>query len=335
MTSRAGFLGGAASVYASIAIARFPADAAEFNYKLGHDQPADHAFQTRLSEAVANIASESSGQLDIKLFPGSQLGGDPQMLAQLRSGALEIFLSADIVTATVVPECNLDTVSFALPTFPVAWAAMDGDVGKYVRNAISKIGVYAFQTTWDSGFKDINNNVRPIAGPDDMKGLKLRVAAAPMSLMLYKSLNASPVPINYNELYTSLQTHVVDGADIALSGFIASKFGEVQKYFSMTNHNSAVFTLMVGGDAWTRLPKKIQDIVERNFDAAAKLERDDMARQVAAFQATVKSQGVAINDADPAAFRTALRKVGFYAHWRDEFGAKAWSLLEKYSGPLG
>ena len=333
--TRKQFIAGGAAAFASIAILRRPADAADFSYKLGFNFPTNHPATTRANEAAAKILQASNGRLEIKVFPNSLLGNDTSMLAQVRTGAAELVMMADPITATVVPVAAIDSVAFAFPSYQAAWAASDGSLGKLIRTAIAKaIDVYPLDKAWDAGFKQMCNGLRTINGPDEVKGLKVRVADAPMTIDLYRALGASPVAINVNELYTSLQTHLVDGADLALGTFQSGKYYEVQRYLAITNHSWTPFSMLANREAWQKLPSDLRDIADRELNAAAVLQRNDMARLALTSQDTIKGEGVAISNPTIEPFRKVLRASGMYAKWRDQMGAQAWGVLESSVGKL-
>ena len=332
--SRRAFVAGAVGAYASIGLLTRPAGAAEFSYKLGSDLPASHPNVIALNDAAAKVTSDSGGRLEIKVYSDNVLGGNTQTLAQVRSGALEMVTMVDVITSNVVPVASISGVGFAFPNLRAAWDAIDGDFGKVLRGAIAGMGVYPFATAWDAGFKQISNNVHPVASPDDLKGLKIRTPPSQLSASLYKAFSATPVTIDNSEQYTALQTHLVDGADIVISSFETGKYYEVQKYFTVTNHSLVSYTLMANGDAWQRLPQALRDLTERTFNAAAKAQRAAEAKQNDAYLAGIAAHGVAVNQADVAPFRGALRRAGYYSYWQNQFGPKAWALLEKSTGPL-
>jgi TRAP-type transport system periplasmic protein len=136
------------------------------------------------------------------------------------------------------------------------------------------------------------------------------------------------------QIYTALQTHLVDGLDQALVGVENFKFYEVQKYVSVTNHIWTGATMVASGTAWQRLPGQLQQLVERTFDAAALQQRADMMRSDQTYEGTLKGHGMIFSDADLPAFKTVLRNAGLYTQWRDGIGAEPWSLLERAVGKL-
>ena len=230
---------------------------------------------------------------------------------------------------------GITKLPFLFPSYEAAWRAIDGPLGDYVRAAISKAGFYPLRKTWDTYLKQVFNRVRPIVSPDDMKGLKIRINPSPISSAFYNALELfSAVPIDFREVYTALQTHLVDGIDTGFSTVIASKLDEVLKFGSATNHQWGSNTMLANADAWQRLPKDLRDIVERNFNAAAVEERNDDRREDGTDAGQLKARGIAVTQPNLPAFRETVRKAGLYTQWRSNYGDTAWAYLEKAVGPL-
>jgi tripartite ATP-independent transporter DctP family solute receptor len=323
-----------AAASATPALLRFPAGAAEFTYKYGHQVPPVHPAGVRMQQLADKVLADSGGRLEIKVFPNSQLGSDPSMLGQLRSGALEFYAAGDNILANIVPVAGITAVPFAFGKYADAWNTVDGALGKFVRAALLRNKMYAFDREWDYGFRQIINGVRPINGPGDLKGLKFRVPSAPMQVSFYKTLGVTPADIAAAEMYTALQTHLVDGLDQPLATTDAFKLYEVQKYVAVTNQMWTGVTMIANPDALQKLPKNLQDLVEKNFDDFARLERNDMSSSDVQFTTALKSKGMIFSQPDVNAFKGVLRTGGFYAQWRETFGAEAWAMLEKSVGKL-
>jgi len=313
-----------------------PANAAEFTYKLGHNNATTHPEHLRLVEASKKIAEESGGRLVVDIYPNSQLGSDPQMLSQLRSGALELVHMGDIIIGNLVPVASLAALPFAFPDSASLWAAMDGALGKFIHAAIEKkLGVHVFDKGWDGGVRHMFTSHKPIRGAADMKGMKFRVPSGALAVSLFKGLGASPTTVPSGEVYTALQTHLVDGAEGPLVTIEGSKYYETTKYISLTNHMQTPFEMLANGAAWARLPKDLQSILARNLDAAALLQRADIARGDGKLQELLKERGQTFIEPDRASFREALRQAGLYSQWRDAYGgAEPFGLLEKAAGKL-
>jgi tripartite ATP-independent transporter DctP family solute receptor len=335
LINRRTFVAGAAISMGAMALSS-RAMAAEFNYKLGHSTPAEHPFNVRLMEASAEVLEKSSGRLNIQIFPASQLGGDNDLLSQVRSGAVEFFPAPGLILASVLPVTAIDGMGFAFPNYDTIWSAMDGDLGKYVRGEISsKTNLVPMEKMWDLGYRQVTNSTRPIETADDLNGLKLRVPGAPALVSLFQSLGVAPVSMQFGEIYTALQTHVVDGQENPLSQIDSGKFYEVQKYLSMTNHVWDGFWMVSNGAAWGRLPEDLQAIVQEAFNAKALLQRDDLVQLNKGLTDQLTAKGLTINSPDTASFRAKLSEAGFYADWRSKIGDEAWTILEGYAGKLG
>ena len=311
-----------------------PASAAEFTYKIGHDQPPSHPQNLRLVEAAKDIAKKTNGRLEIQVYPNSQLGGDTHMLAQLRSGALEFLQLGNNVLANVVPAASLADLPFAYSGYEQLWSTLDGPFGDYLRGEVRKAGIHIFDKGWDAGMRNVFTSDRQVHTVADVKGLKLRVPAAPIQQEAFKALGASPTPINNSELYSALQTHLVDGAEQPLISIESMKLYEVSKYISMTSHQSTSFVTLGNNGAWQRLPKDLQAIVAESFNSAALLERKDIADGEDKLRNELAGQGQTIIAPEREGFRDMLRQSGLYAQWRDRYGKDAFALLEKSVGKL-
>jgi tripartite ATP-independent transporter DctP family solute receptor len=315
-------------------ILKYPAQAAEFTFKLGHDQPVSHPQNTRAVEAADKITKESGGRLTVRVFPNNQLGGDTQMLSQLRSGALELLQVGDNILADVVPSASLSSLPFAFEGYEDLWKTLDGDLGVYIHKAIAKTGLHVFEKRWDAGFRHVFTSAKQVHSVADVKGLKLRVPEAPVQLSTFKAFGASPTPVNNSELYTALQTHLVDGGEQPLISIESARLYEVTKFISLTQHQPTPFEMLANAGAWRRLPPDLQEILTRNLNEAAIKQRDDIVKGEADLLKKLKEQGQTIIEPDRESFRKVIHDSGLYGQWRDTYGAEPFALLEKSVGKL-
>jgi len=332
--ARRAVLAGAAGVAAFGILHWYPAHAAEFTYKIGHDGPVTHPQNLRAVQAAKKISEESGGRLVMQVYPNSQLGSDSQMLAQVRSGALELLMLGDNILGQVVPAASIASLPFAFDSYQQLWAATDGTLGSYIRAQVEKIGLLAFAKGCELGFRHVITSTRPIHSADDMKGLKLRVPEAPIQVSFFRALGASPTPLNISELYTGLQTHLVEGAELPLAIIESAKYYEATKHISLTAHQPTSFETLANGAAYQRLPKDLQEILARNLVEMATLERADVADGETALKAQLQTQGETIITPDRASFRAVIQRAGLYAQWRDTYGPEPFALLEKAVGKL-
>ncbi len=311
------------------------AQAAEFTYKLATGQDPSHPVNKRAQEAIDRIKAATGGRLEIRLFPANQLGSDTDLLSQVRNGGVEFFNQASSVLSTLVPAAGIVNTGFAFNDYDQVWKAMDGALGKYVRAQIEKAGLVTVSRPWDNGFRQVTTSSMPVKTPDDLRGLKLRVPAAPMLSTLFAALGASPTPINFNEVYSALQTRLVEGQENPLAIISTARLYEVQKYCSLTNHVWDAYWILGNRKAMERLPKDIQEIVTREFEKSAVDERADIAALSLSLRADLQAKGLQFVEVDKKVFKTALAKTSFYKDWRGKFGEEAWKLLEDSAGALG
>ena len=309
-------------------------DAAEFAWRYANNNVVQHPMNVRVREAVERIREQSAGRVDIQVFPNSQLGGDTDMLSQLRTGAIQLFNLSGLILSTFVPLASINGIGFAFKDYDQVWSAMDGALGAFIRAAVARSGLHAFASMWDNGYRQITSSTHPINTPDDLKGFKIRVPVSPLWTSMFKAFGAAPASININEAYSAMQTKIVEGQENPLALIDLYKFYEVQKFVSVTNHMWDGFWTLANGRVWASMPKDLQDIVERNLNAAAKLEREDVRALNASLQGALSQKGMAFNSTDPQIFRAALRGAGFYAEWKEKYGVEAWAVLESQVGAL-
>jgi tripartite ATP-independent transporter DctP family solute receptor len=239
------------------------------------------------------------------------------------------------VMQTLVPVAGINAVPFAFKDYAEVWAAMDGDLGAHVRSAVEPRGLYLFPRSLDNGFRNITTSTKPIEKVEDLQNLKIRVPPAPLWVSMFKALGASPTSISLAELYSALQTKVVDGQENPLVQIETVKIYEVQKYCSMTGHVWDGNWVAANGKRWSALPEDVRKLISARFDAAAVKQREDVARLNTELETSLKQKGLTFNYPEKAPFRDALTKAGFYAEWKQKYGAEPWSKLEKYAGTLG
>jgi tripartite ATP-independent transporter DctP family solute receptor len=302
--------------------------------KLGLDVPADHPTAVNATAAGARIEQESKGRVQVKVFPSNQLGDDTHMLSEVRSGAIQMMGIGDNILAGLVPNAAIDNIGFAFKDIETAWKALDGKVGAMVVAEIEKLGVHPMRRIWDEGFREITTGTKAINTPEDLKGFKIRVPPSPISVSLFKYLGAAPTSLNIAELYTALQTKVVDGQENPLGLIETQKFYQVQKYCSMTNHMWVGYWMLVNGAFWKSLPAADQKIVAAAFDDQAPKQRTANNDLNNSLRETLTKQGMTFNDTDPKQFQDALTKAGFFADWQKKFGPELWGALESYTGKL-
>ncbi len=324
----------AGSAFPLLAIRTGPARAAEFTYKLATGQSMAQPINARLDQATKRIRESSNGRFEIRFFPASQLGSDTDLLTQVRTGGVDFLNLAGSVISTVAPAAAITNVGFAFSDYDQVWRGVDGSLGAYIRSQIEKVGVQVVSKASDNGFRQITSSEKPIRTASDLAGYRIRVPVSPIFTSLFKSLGASPTSINFNELYTALQTHLVDGQENGLVAIDAGKLYEVQKYLAETNHIWDPFWVMANRRSFGKLPDDLQGLVRQEFDRAALEQREDVTRLNATLKDQLSARGLTFAAADTPSFRDALSRAGFYKEWQDKFGAEVWNALQQVVGPL-
>jgi len=335
-TNRRGLLKGIAGVAATAMVPGvvLAQSANKVSMKIAITLPDTHPTPIALKAACAEILKESNGRLSIDVYSSGQLGSDTDTLSQVRSGAIDFVCTAGSIYGNLIPVAAINSIAFAFPDYATVWKAMDGDLGAHMKAAFDKANLVQVGKVFDHGFRQITHSTKPITSPKDMAGMKIRVPATPLWTSMFKALDAAPASVPIGELYTALQTKVVDGQENALPTIDAVKLYEVQKYCSYTSHMWEYFSLVGNKRNWNALPEDLRALATRIFEAHAVKQRAAHDALNATLETKLKGQGMQFNKVDTKPFRDILQKSTYYVDWQKKFGAEAWALLEKYSGKL-
>src|ERR1700710_1497882 len=291
--SRRKLIAAASGAWATSVLPRPAMAAAEFDFKLGVNTPDTHPLTLRLVEAAKAIGEQSKGRVNVTVFSNSQLGGDPEMLSQVRAGGIELLAAPSMTLSTLVPMSGLPSIGFAFQSYDQVWAAMDGGVGEVVREAIGKAGIVPMKKVWDNGFRQItSSSSRQLNSVDDLKNFKIRVPVTALLTSLFSGLGALPSSISYNELYSALQTHIVEGQENPLAQVSTGKLYEVQKYCALSNHCWSGYWIIANRRALSGLPAAPPDLLNANFDAAAVRDRAYLLEMDRSLQADLTAKGM-------------------------------------------
>jgi tripartite ATP-independent transporter DctP family solute receptor len=308
--------------------------AAKFNLKIAITLPESHPTPMALKAACAEILKESNGRLNVEVYPSGQLGSDTDTLSQVRSGAIDFICTAGSIYGNLMPTAAINSIAFAFPDYATVWKAMDGALGAHIRASFDKVNLTQVGRVFDHGFRQITHSTKPISTPKDLVGMKIRVPATPLWTSMFKGFDASPATVPIGELYTALQTKVVDGQENALPTIDAVKLYEVQKFCSTTSHMWEYFSLVGNKKNWNALPEDMRALATRIFDAHALKQRTAHDTLNATLETKLKGLGMQFNRVETKPFRETLQRAGYYAEWQKKFGPETWSLLEKYTGKL-
>jgi TRAP-type C4-dicarboxylate transport system substrate-binding protein len=311
------------------------ADAAEVTWRLGHSAPTDFALHVRLQEAATAIADRSGGQMELKIYPNSQIGSPVGLLAQVRAGALDAAPLTGQLLARDLPVAALPTLGFAFAGYAELWPAMDGGIGGFLREQFhERIGLVAMQRCWDFGFRQITTSGKPVHTAPDLAGLRLRTPPEADFIELFQAFKALPIAMPLGALNRALSTHAVDGQESVLQLVAAAGLLNLQSVCALTNHVWDGQWLCVSGKSWSKLPAKLQDVVAACLNESALRQRQDTEAADVEIRRRLEAGGMTFNTVDPSDFRAVLRRSGYYAAWRARMGDDAWTVLQNHAGSL-
>jgi len=312
----------------TVALIALPVRAQTYEWKLGHALPPSHPYNIGATDFARMVEAETKGRVKIEVHPSGALGSEKDMIEQTRFGALEMGLLSTGPHAVIEPKLEAEQLPYAWPTRQHAYRAFDGELGQEFKGLLINKGIYVL--AWmENGYRHITNNVRPILTPADAKGLKIRSAEVKMRLDTFKLMGILPTPMAFTELFMALQQGTVDGQENPLAVIHSSKLYEVQKYLSLTGHIWGSAALEVNKKAWDKLPKDLQEIMQRCALKAAENERLLIEKGDQELLGELAKKGLKISKVDTKPFQQAVRPI--YNQYRPVFGEKIMGLIDNYS----
>ena len=282
---------------------------AETVLKFGHPAPDGDLTNKMAMMFAEDVKSGTNGSVTVQVFPNGQLGTDEQLIDGVRSGILDFTLSGLNNFTGMIPKAGAFSLPFMFPTREVAYKVLDGDVGQGVLKDLEAFNIKGLEFP-ENGYRNISNNKGPVRTPADLSGVVMRVNNSKALNDLFGILDANPQQIPVAELYTALETGVVDAQDHPIWVVEAFKFYEVQKYLSLSQHAFSALTLAMNLDTFNKLTADEQKVV---LDAAAKAVAFQRTENRAAEEkqiAFLESQGMEVNrDVDGDAFQKAAAPV--------------------------
>jgi TRAP-type transport system periplasmic protein len=287
------------------------ASAAEFVWRHASVTPVtkDNFAWTFQEVLEREVEARSGGRIDVQVFPGGQLGGIESLVNQVKDGILQSCDPADGHFASTFPDIQVFGVPYLFVSREVAWRVLDGPFGEKMRERMAeKVGLRPLFWSENGGFRHYTNNVRPVKSPADMAGLKMRTMNHPLHMEIAKSLGMSPTPVAWGELYTALQTGVVQGQENAIPTFMVPKLYEVQKHMVLDGHVYSINTITVNEAFYRSLPEDLKAAVRQAARIALTTNRGLSVSNEISGRAYLEEQGVEIYD-PTAAEKAEFRKL--------------------------
>ncbi len=319
-------------VLAAPAILRWgTASAARFTIRMGIDAPPTEPTVVECNAAGDAIKARTNGAVEFSMFPSSALGAGTDMIAPVRSGAVEGYFFTSAVLAVIAPNAAISGIPLAFKDYPTAWSALDGDLGERIKTEIRGAGLEPMARVFDIGFRQIATQKR-IDNVENLAGIKMRVPQSPLYVGLFRALGVLPATMNFADVYPALQTKVVEGMEGPIIGIYNSKIYEVTKFLAMTYHMWDGFWLTINPAFWNKLSQPQRDIITEELGLAAGRMREKIVKAEDQAQSDLKAKGMTVTSPDMAAFRKKLVDAGFYKEWKGKFKPGMWTALEQASG---
>jgi tripartite ATP-independent transporter DctP family solute receptor len=272
-----------------------------------------------------SVEKASGGKMKVRAIGAAALGPDTQMQQSLIGGAQEMMVGSTATLVGITKEMALWDTPFLISNAKEADALLDGPIGDKIRNKLQDKGLVGL-AYWENGFRNLTNSKRAINKVEDLEGIKLRVMQNNVYLNSFKTLGANAVPMAFSELFSALETNTVDGQENPFNTILSSKFYEVQKYVTVTNHVYSPWIVLVSKKWWDQLSKDEQKILSDAAKVSRDFERKDTRDEASRAVADLKAKGMQINELPPAEsarMRDKLTRV--YASIGADVGMDLWN----------
>ena len=301
LTRRSLMTGAAAG--ALVLSAPMVARAATKTLRAAHIESTDSATHKGYEDFAARVKEATGGSVEVKVFPAGQLGNLRDLYEGIKLGTVDITSSGPDYTSNIAPVMVTAALYYSYRDQAHADALLDGEFSERLSDALLKDANMRILAWGELGWRSVFNTVHPIEDASSFDGLKLRVPEAKLHLLPMRALGASPTPIPYSDVYTSMQTGVVDGAEGTPAAVTQQKFNEVSKYYSLTRHLYNPIHLVIGGRPYDGLDASEQTAVTDAARAAFGAQRATARADNKAALEALAAGGLAVNEVDTAPLR--------------------------------
>lgn len=286
----------------------------------------EQSNQGRAAKVFAEqVAKASGGKLKLRAIGAAALGPDTQMQQALIGGAQEMMVGSTATLVGITKEMALWDTPFLISNAKEADALLDGPIGEKIKAKLQDKGLVGL-VYWENGFRNLTNSKRPVVKMEDLSGIKLRVMQNNVFLESFKTLGTNAVPMAFSELFSALETNTVDGQENPFNTILSSKFYEVQKYLTVTNHVYSPWIVLASKKWWDQLSKDEQKVLLDAAKASRDFERKDTREEAARAIADLKAKGMQVNELSPAeAERMRSKLTRVYATIGSEIGMDLWN----------
>jgi len=276
--------------------------------KMGHALDTEHPVHKAMEFMAEKLEEKSGGKVILEIYPGEQLGSEREMIEQVQMGLLDMTKVSTSPLESFIPSMSVFSVPYLFRDSEHLWKVLEGPVGKKLLQAGEEKGLKGL-CYYDAGSRSFYTKDKPILTPADLQGMKIRVQESKTSMQMIKELGASPTPIAWGELYTSLQQGVVDGAENNPPSFYRSGHFEVCKHYSLDEHTMVPDIILMSAKSWNKLPADVQKMVQEVADESVIYQRQLWKEDTQKALETVQAKGVKVYNPDKTAFRQKVKQM--------------------------
>jgi tripartite ATP-independent transporter DctP family solute receptor len=269
--------------------------------KLAHGLDPSHPVHQAMVYMAQRCKEISNGDLTIEIYPSGQLGSEQQCVELLQIGSLAITKVSAAVMESFVEDFKVLGLPYVFRSREHSFKVLDGEIGKELLRSTEPFWIRGL-CFYDAGSRSFYTIDKPVYSPDDLKGLKIRVMKSITAMEMVKALGGSPTPISWGELYTALQSGVVDGAENNPPSFYTSHHYEVCKYYSLNEHTTVPDVLIVSMKVWNKLSEQEKEWLQQAADESVPVERKLWAESEKESLEAVEEAGVTIIHPDKKPF---------------------------------
>ncbi|MCX5826231.1 MAG: TRAP transporter substrate-binding protein [Deltaproteobacteria bacterium] len=269
------------------------------NLRLGDVVQPTHPMNVAAEKFAKKVADKTNGRIKITIFPARQLGDDRQLFEQVQQGALDMGEISAAPMGSTTPLMSALQLPFLFTSWDQYTKVMKSEATANLLKGLEKNGIKGL-AVYNAGFRHFVSIAKPIKKPEDLKGLKFRVAETPLHLDIFRALNASPTPMPYGEIYSSLQNKVIDGLEMDLSAIQMEKHYEVAKYVTLSRHFTWPAVLMMNLAKFNALSPEDQKIIADSAKEVISENVKDITDIESKAVAYLKTKNVKIVELTPA-----------------------------------
>ncbi len=276
--------------------------------KMGHALDTEHPVHKAMLFMAEKLKEKSGEKVILEIYPGEQLGSEREMIEQVQMGSIDMTKVSTSPLESFIPSMSVFSVPYLFRDSEHVWKVLDGPIGKKLLQAGEEKGLKGL-CYYDAGSRSFYTKEKPILTPADLEGMKIRVQESKTSMQMIRELGASPTPIAWGELYTSLQQGVVDGAENNPPTFHRSSHFEVCKHYSLDEHTMVPDVVLMSLKSWNKLSPDVQKMVQETADESVQYQKKLWKEDTQKALETVQAKGVKVYNPDKAAFRQKVKKM--------------------------